>query len=346
MASKWTKREDKILEEDYSTNTNRDLASMPELERHTLRSIEQRARMLNLHKDSSFISKTVSRTNRERKEVDPMDLAKTNTQELLEELSRRGFISSQREVGINLRYKFPRSLKPFKLGIVSDTHLGSVHQQRTLLHEAYAIFKAEGIRDVLHAGDLVEGNGHLYRGQQFEMFVHGADAMVEYAVENYPKVEGITTHIIGGSHDYSFYKSEGYDVLAAIADRRKDIKHLGISGAWLTFGRILVYLMHGDQGNAYARSYRMQKIIEQFPAGEKPNLLLLGHYHVSCELPSYRSVAGFQLPCFQTQTQYMRAKGLSPDIGFLILTIFPDVKGIAHFQPDWRFFYVPVKGDF
>lgn len=344
-SNRWNKKEDKSLVKLYPTNTNRELASMLAFKRHTLRAIEQRARMLNLRKDSSFISQTVSRTNRERKEEE-VDLQKTVLSELLEEVSRRGFISTRRDVLINRHYKFPRQLKPFKLGVVSDTHLGSVHQQITLLHETYKIFKAEGIKQVLHAGDMIEGNGRLYKGQQFEMFVHGADSLVSYTIKQYPQVPGITTYCIAGSHDFSYFKEDGYDALRAIADKRPDIKYLGVSGAYLNFGKINVYLMHGSGGNAYARSYKMQKIIEQLPAGEKPHILLLGHYHTTNILPNYRNVAGFQLPCFQTQTQYLKAKGLSPEIGFLILEVFPDSKGLSHIKPDWRFFYTPIGGDY
>jgi hypothetical protein len=206
--------------------------------------------------------------------------------------------------------------------------------------------KDEGIEKVFHAGDMVEGNGRLYKGQLFEMFLHGADSMVKFAIENYPKEEGITTYAIGGSHDYSFYKESGNDVLAKIAAQRKDLKYLGVSGASIELGGLKIYLMHGDGGNAYARSYKIQKIIEQFPADKKPNILLLGHYHVTCELPWYRNVSAYQLPCFQSQTQYLRAKGLAPDLGFLILEITPDVKGLASFRPDWRPWFKGIDGDF
>jgi len=265
---------------------------------------------------------------------------------LLEEMSNRGFISTHRELVIDRTYKFPRRFKPFTIGVVSDTHLGSNCQQVTLLHEAYKIMHKRGIKTVLHAGDVVEGNGKLFRGQVYEMFLHGADAMVNYTIKNYPKIEGMTTHIIGGSHDYSFYKEGGADVLARIAEMREDIKYLGMFGAYISFGKLLVYVMHGSGGNAYARSYKMQKIIEQIPPEKKPHILLLGHYHTQCHLPTYRNVAGFQLPCFQTQTNYLMAKALFPEIGFLILTIFPSAKGIFKYDTEWYPFYVPVARDY
>ena len=177
-----------------------------------------------------------------------MDKIKLNR--LLEEMSKRGFISTRKELLIDRVYKFPRRLRSFKIGIVSDTHLGSTCQQITLLHEAYQIMKDEGVQRVFHAGDMVEGNGKQFRGQIYEMFLHGADAMVDYTIKYYPKLKGMTTYIIGGSHDYSFYKADGTDVLRRIADKREDIEYLGMFGAYLKFGKISAYLMHGGGGVA------------------------------------------------------------------------------------------------
>jgi len=275
-----------------------------------------------------------------------MKLEQIKLNELLEEVSKRGFISTRKELIIDRTYKFARKLKPFKIGIIADTHIGSTCQQITFLHEAYKIMKVEGVKKVLHAGDLTEGNGKQFKGQMYEMFLHGADSMVDYIIKNYPQIKGITTYIIGGSHDYSFYKEDGTDVIKRIAEKRPDIKYLGMFGAFLQLGRISTYLMHGSGGVAYARSYRMQKIIEQFPPEKKPHILFLGHYHVECHLPTYRNVAGFQLPCFQTQTNYLMAKGLFPEIGFLILEITPNVKGIFKYRTEWYSFYVPIKNDY
>jgi predicted phosphodiesterase len=279
-------------------------------------------------------------------EMSELDLGKLETSELLEEVSTRGFISTRREILVDRHYKFPPKRKPFSLGIVSDTHFGSTCQQITLLHEAYKIMAEKGIKQVLHAGDVTEGNGKQHKGQIYEMFLHGADNMADYVVKNYPRIKGIKTHIIGGSHDDSFFKEDGTNILARIAERRRDIKYHGMYGAYMEFGNIKIYLMHGNKGVAYARSYKMQKIIEQFPPKNKPNILLLGHYHVECYLPNYRNVIGLQLPCFQTQTNYLRAGGLSPEIGFIILHVQPDANGIRSHTVEFHPFFVPKEGDY
>ena len=266
--------------------------------------------------------------------------------ELLEELGRRGYTSTKIDIIEDAEYRFPEPMTPFEIGVVSDTHLGSQYQQITFLKDFYRKCAERKIRKILHAGDLVEGNGKQYRGQMYEMFIHGADAMVKYAVNNYPKEKGITSYVIGGSHDESYWKNEGYDILKAISGQRKDIKYLGMHGAYLKLGNINVYLMHGTSGVAYARSYKMQKIIEQISPQNKPHILLLGHYHVANHLPMYRNVEGFQLGCFQSQTPYLRAKGLYPTLSALILRIYRNKNGLTALKTTWQYYHIPIEHDY
>ena len=82
-----------------------------------------------------------------------------------------------------------------KFGIVSDTHIGSLYENRGLLHLAYKVFKKEGIDTVYHCGDMTDGE-KIYRGQEYELYAHGADAQVKEVVKKYPRFDGITTHFI------------------------------------------------------------------------------------------------------------------------------------------------------
>lgn len=198
---------------------------------------------------------------------------------------------------------------------------------------------------MLHCGDLVEGE-RLYRGQEYERFLHGADAQIEFAVKNYPRRKGVCTKVIGGSHDYSFYKLAGIDVLESINRQRNDIEYLGMWGAFVEIDGIKIYLHHGTSGISYARSYKLQKLIEQLAPEQKPHMLFDGHYHVSCHIPMYRNVVGWLVPCFQAQTPYLKGKGLYPEIAGLICEVTPDENGIGKIRFEVIPFYVPVKDDF
>jgi predicted phosphodiesterase len=328
MVNKWLPEELKLFIKIYpTTDKNTLLVVFP---RHTYSSIKAKAIELRLKK----------------KEI-PSNFKAINEDQLLREVSKRGFITSRKEIKRDVNYKFPALLKPFKLGIVADSHLCSCYQQLTFLNDFYHTCHEEKITDILHAGDMMEGNGKLYLGQIYEMFLHGGDAIIDYTIKNYPKIEGITTHAIMGNHEYSWFKSEGIDMMKRVADKRPDIKYLGIFGAYINFGNIKIHLFHGIGGVAYARSYKIQKIIEQISPQDKPNILVAGGWHIGVHIPMYRNVEGFSLPCFQSQTpSYMQPKGIYPTIGGLILEIFPNEKGIDHIKTDWREYFVPIKNDY
>ena len=234
----------------------------------------------------------------------------------------------------------------FRVGVVSDTHGGSKYQQLSFLHAAYDDFERHGITDVLHAGDWTAGSDKMHPGMVYEMFLHGGDEQAEYVAENYPVRDGITTHGISGNHDHSHMKAGGVNVVRNIAKERRDIRYLGMSGAYLTINGIRFYLHHPSGGVAYARSYRLQKIIEQFSPENKPKVLVCGHWHTTCVLEAYRNVYGFATGCFEAQTPYLVEKHLYPEIGFSTLEVTYDDDGAVRFRKEWVPFYVPRDRDY
>ena len=236
----------------------------------------------------------------------------------------------------------------FEIGLVSDTQLCSRYQQLTYLHDAYAYFEKRGITTVFHAGDLLDG-WTVYRGHQFEVFLIGNDKQAGYVIDNYPKKKGIKTHVIGGQHDYVFKKDRDFDVLKAIAKEREDIESLGYFGGYIKIGRKTHYLHHPGGGIAYARSYKTQKMIENFVPELKPHFLYRGHHHLYCQM-FYRNVIAIDLPCFQSQTPYLAEKGYNPEIGFLILKYRINEVGIkdnlAMYEIEHYPFFIPRENDF
>ena len=248
----------------------------------------------------------------------------------LDEVSRQVFIPQEPSKDFKPT-EFKYFKKFYRIGLVSDTHMCSKYQQVTLLHDAYADFNKRQVDFVLHAGDLVDGRD-VYGGQREETFRYGADEQKDYVVKNYPKLErNRRTYIIGGSHDRCFFRDKGYNILRAICQERKDLVYRGFGKAEFIVKGLRVGLQHPSGGVSYARSYRMQKTIENMmgfihsiPSAEAPILQLFGHWHIPCHLPSYMGIDAVSLPCFQSQTPYLEGKGLMPAVGYAIAEIYLD----------------------
>jgi len=277
-------------------------------------------------------------------------LNRLSDEDLITQIQKRGYFTTK-DAQIQ-DYHFKPNIIPFKgdtyrIAIVGDTQIGSRYQQLTHLHTFYKMCQKREVRDVFHCGDLTDGQ-NIYNGHEFELFLQGVDAQKEYTIENYPEYKDITTYFICGNHDESHYKHAGVDIGKAISERRKDLQYKGFHGAYFTIGGIdkLIYLHHGTGGVAYARSYKLQKQIEQFAPDMKPFMFFEGHYHVSCHLPMYRNVIAWSVPCFQSQTPYLKAKGLYPEIGGIIMEFTINNRKPILSKFEYVPFYVPVEEDF
>lgn len=201
----------------------------------------------------------------------------------------------------------------FTFAIVSDTHLCSTEERLNELHTFYDICRKEKISVILHIGDLVAGQ-NVYRGQENELKVFGADNQAKYVIDYYPKVDGITTYFITGNHDLSHYDKTGNDLGYTIASARPDMVYMGKYNAEIMFGNIRVRMVHPKKAGAYALSYNAQKFAEQIQSGKKPHILLFGHAHTSLYF-WYRNMHIFHCGTFQAQTTLELRLGLNPAIG-------------------------------
>jgi predicted phosphodiesterase len=226
-----------------------------------------------------------------------------------------------------------------RLGVVSDSHGGSVYEQNSALHHFYRY--ADGILPhpktgerldkpvdaFIHGGDWTQGPDKMHREQPYVVHAHGADQQVDYVVASYPRSErGTPTYGISGNHDASYLGDGGINVFRMIADRREDIVYVGQDAQYLTLGRLKLYVIHPDGGGAYAKSYKSQKGATALPISKKVNILLRGHYH-SFDWVEEHGIEAIMLPCFQSQYGWLARKDLHPDIGGLILDVWMTRKG-------------------
>lgn len=212
------------------------------------------------------------------------------------------------------------------LGILGDTHLGCKEERLAELHAQYDLYETEGIRTVLHAGNPVDGYIPKINGGS----VHhtSIDGQTEYFIDNYPARKGITTYFITGDDHEGWWMKEGFNYgaylqLRAKHEGRHDLVYVGHVEAdiELKIGKkpTIIKVQHPGGGSSYARSYTGQKQVEAFEGGEKPDILIQGHYHVSNYM-NERNIHVISLPGFQDQTIFARKKRLRMEVGGAILS--------------------------
>lgn len=211
---------------------------------------------------------------------------------------------------INDVYQVEASSSHIPLLLISDTHLCSKYDRLDILRYLYAKADERGVKHILHSGDFTDGRSnrpeHIY-----ELREPSYEGQVDYCVEKYPTFDG-KTYVISGNHDDWWYKSTGSEIVKAIANRRDDIVYLGSDVADMKIGKLKIRLFHGKGGNAYAKSYKVQKYLDSIPLEERPHILQTGHIHQSFYMKQDDTHC-FQTSCLEDLTPFARSMGFAND---------------------------------
>ena len=225
-------------------------------------------------------------------------------------------------------------LNHIELCVVSDTHLGNKHQQLHLLNEVYEEAYKRGIKTVLHAGDLSDGNYTNRPESYYEQFIHGFDEHADYIIDWYPKVDGIETKFIAGNHDFTNNRNNGASLGKWISEKRKDMEYLGQDNYTVVLDKVKIMLDHPAGGSAKSVSYKLQQKVEGMESTHKPNALITGHYHKSYYM-LYNNVHAMLAPALCDYTPFQKRMGLSNDLGAYFIDIYADKNGrIQYFEPE------------
>lgn len=210
----------------------------------------------------------------------------------------------------------------YKAAAISDTHFGSKFHLPAQLNDFVNSAYNQGVREIFHSGDILEG---CYGHSRWELVAHGIHEQAQYAISHLPRRPGLTYHCITGNHDQTFVDSCGIDVgeyLVSFFRRggREDLFVHGNSKAYLKFGGALICLQHPKGAVPYAVSYRLQKIVEGFSPGLKPDILLAGHLHAYCQVEQ-RGVHAVLVPTFKGPGgDFSNSLPYAPSLGGCILS--------------------------
>ena len=208
------------------------------------------------------------------------------------------------------------------VGVISDTHFGSKYcmrdQIRDFVHHAYRA----GAREILHAGDVLDG---CYKHGLFELSHSGIEDQARDAFETLPRLDGLTYHAISGNHDDTFADSTGMAPGDYISwhfreHGRNDVRFYGRRGAYLKLRGATVELWHPKKSGSYSLSYHLQNKIRDLAVGQKPDVLIAGHWHTFVYLEQ-RGVHALAAGTFQAGgSAFSKSLGGAPSIGGTILS--------------------------
>jgi predicted phosphodiesterase len=240
--------------------------------------------------------------------------------------------------------------KPYRFGLIADTHLGSKHCRLDVCEQLYDWFAEQGIGIVLHAGNWIEGEARFNK-HELVPEAHGMQQQLDYFVEHYPQRDGIETrYVAGDDHEGWYAQREGVEIGRMLQDTarragRTDLVYLGYKEAFITLEHprtgkhARVLLDHPGGGSSYAVSYAPQKRVEAAQGGEKPAIWIFGHWHKAGYI-IVRGVHCVLVPCTKDLDTFGRKKGLEYVVGGQIIEAWQDEGGaITGFNFQQRLFF-------
>ena len=291
---------------------------------------------------------------------DRLGLTPRKTRALIGQARREGFAVDVAGEDVALRPSLPKADvatvqmpvqkagKPHSFVVASDLHFGSKYHLRAQLIDHIGTAYEQGVRVCLLPGDLLDG---CYRHGRWELTSHGFQDQADDFLTGLPKHKGLRYVGITGNHDETFEKESGLIVHHALNDMarakgRKDFTLLGARGAFVCLRApgerrgLVVDLWHPIRGPAYALTYGMQKKVEGYAPGKKPNVLLVGHWHQSAYF-NQRGVHAMSCGTFQGGgSSFGKALGGAPSIGGWRIKYALTKDGtVRDFTPTWHGYF-------
>lgn len=242
---------------------------------------------------------------------------------------------------------FSRKDNTFLFGACGDNHVGSKYHREDVTHDLYRRYTENDVQAVFNTGNWIDGEA---RFNTYDIVAHGIDAQARLLAEIHPKVKFPTYAVWGDDHEGWYAQRDGIDVGRYVEGIMRSEGHnwhdLGFMEAHVKLTNsnsgksCILSVVHPGGGSSYAVSYRPQKIIESLEGGEKPAVLLLGHYH-KLDAGITRNVFYAQTGCGMDQSPFMRKKSIEAHVGGtqIALEQDPETGSITGFTPSlWRYF--------
>jgi predicted phosphodiesterase len=162
----------------------------------------------------------------------------------------------------NIKYDLRANLTPYtfetkKIGIISDTHIGSTKENEKYIHLALEYFIKHGISNIIHLGDAIQG--------PIDPKILELEEQTKAIARIFPKTKLLTIYLLCGNHEVRAFEDneEIFNQLFA----RKDIKYLGTKESYIKWCNHLFLLQH------FISKYEIDLPFK------KPTAKISGHHH-------------------------------------------------------------------
>lgn len=245
--------------------------------------------------------------------LDRLDLTRKQTDKVLKSLSREFHPTTGPTV-----IEFSKML--IKFGVIADEHCGSEFYRPDITRHAGANFKRQNVDFVVNCGDSIEGmsdrDGHI-----FELALPhglGVTSQAKYMAKEFEVFEGLDVYSIEaqGSHGGWAQKrsNQGLEIGPYLEALSGPYKFIGYDAADLIVNGITIRLRHPSKGNLI--SY-----VNGLTGGDKPHILIDGHFHSKAGYKIHRNVHCFDAGCMQSQTPFLKRLGSLVVLGYWIVEI-------------------------
>jgi predicted MPP superfamily phosphohydrolase/biotin operon repressor len=217
-------------------------------------------------------------------------------------------------------------LRKFRIGLASETHIGSKYSSANLLGAAWEIFDSYNTDLIILVGDLFVGKE--YKRKLEEVLVKSSSDQIELARRIFPYSNiGLKTHVVAGPQDVLYERGRTINLVQELRKVRRDIIPEGVGihkfPIYDTNVQIIAENSVTYEKNPIGKTYDLQRRMENLEVEKgKKTVLTLGGYHSFAVIP-YRNgiVYGILLPSLISQTPSLARKNINPIIGVVLVEL-------------------------
>jgi len=248
--------------------------------------------------------------------------------------SKRVYISRRRDV-LKLADKdfssdeyipVDEKLRIFRVGLASETHIGSAYSSASLLGAAWNVFDSYETDLIILAGDLFVGKE--YKRKSGEVLVKSPYDQIELARRILPRSSiGLKTHVVAGPQDIVYERGGTINLVQELGKVRRDVVPEGVGThkfpIYDTNVEIIAENLVTYEKNPIGKTYDLQRRMENLEVEKgKKVILAVGGYHSLAVIP-YRNgiVYGLLLPSLISQTPSLARKNINPVIGVVLVEL-------------------------